>query len=265
MKTFLLIAALCFYAAGTAQVGINTVTPDVDSDLTLGSSDKGLLLNRVSLTATANATPLVAHVAGMVVYNTATAGDVTPGYYYNDGTKWVRVAGDLQNDDVVDKMTFKAEYAGAALEADGSDNLGFLTSDNAGSTNSWMNYYHWSNTQTDGGTNDYDIILRFTLPEDFIAWETNAIEIDYAATSDANFTATVYIESSAAPLASTGPATSTGINDWQVQTINSTGLTHTAGDTGIIVFKLTATDVGTAGNSAIRLGDVALNYTRSRF
>src|SRR5690606_32809402 len=28
----------------------------------------------------------------MKEYNNATAGDVTPGEYYNDGTKWVRVA-----------------------------------------------------------------------------------------------------------------------------------------------------------------------------
>ena len=31
-------------------------------------------------------------VAGMVVYNTATAGDVTPGYYGCDGTKWVKMS-----------------------------------------------------------------------------------------------------------------------------------------------------------------------------
>src|SRR5690606_20584511 len=38
-------------------------------------------------------------VAGMVVYNTATAGiapnAVTPGYYYNDGSGWVRLAADV--------------------------------------------------------------------------------------------------------------------------------------------------------------------------
>lgn len=30
--------------------------------------------------------------AGMIVYNVDTAGDVTPGYYYSDGAKWVRIA-----------------------------------------------------------------------------------------------------------------------------------------------------------------------------
>ncbi|MFV0390880.1 MAG: hypothetical protein ACK5KP_03195 [Paludibacteraceae bacterium] len=56
------------------------------------ASTKGLLLPRVMLTSTTAYAPLTAHVAAMVVYNTATAGDVTPGYYYNDGTKWMRIA-----------------------------------------------------------------------------------------------------------------------------------------------------------------------------
>lgn len=78
-----------------AQVTIGSdATPDANALLDLkqdGTTIKGLLLPRVALTATAQAAPLTAHVAGMTVYNTATAGDVKPGYYYNDGTKWVRI------------------------------------------------------------------------------------------------------------------------------------------------------------------------------
>ncbi|MBB4036843.1 hypothetical protein GGR21_002756 [Dysgonomonas hofstadii] len=55
-----------------------------------GISTKGLLLPRVSLEATTSFSPLSAHIAGMAVYNIATAGDVTPGYYFNDGTRWIR-------------------------------------------------------------------------------------------------------------------------------------------------------------------------------
>lgn len=74
-----------------AQTGIDTQTPDPDASLELGATDKGLLLNRVALTDTASSAPLSAHVTGMTVYNTATAGDVTPGYYYNNGTQWIRI------------------------------------------------------------------------------------------------------------------------------------------------------------------------------
>lgn len=55
------------------------------------SSTKGLLLPRVSLSSTTSFSPLLAHVAGMTVYNTATTNDVTPGYYYNDGIKWIKL------------------------------------------------------------------------------------------------------------------------------------------------------------------------------
>ena len=78
----------------SAQVGIGTTTPnpnallDVDATITVG----GLLLPRIGLTSTSSTAPLSAHVAGMLVYNTATNMDVTPGYYYNDGSNWVRVA-----------------------------------------------------------------------------------------------------------------------------------------------------------------------------
>ena len=59
------------------------------NDTTNGSA--GLLLPRLALVSTANPSPLTLHVAGMQVYNTVTAGNVTPGIYFNDGTKWIRV------------------------------------------------------------------------------------------------------------------------------------------------------------------------------
>src|SRR5690554_1177306 len=78
------------------KVGDNPLIINENAVLDVQSSNKGLLLPRLELTATNNVAPLSAHVEGMTVYNTATAGAgetaVTPGYYYNDGTKWVRIA-----------------------------------------------------------------------------------------------------------------------------------------------------------------------------
>lgn len=93
---FLLTGLLAIGAAaanGQLKVGNNPDVINGNSMLEVESTNKGLLLPRVALTGTANFAPLTAHVAGMVVYNTATAGDVTPGYYYNDGAKWVRTGG----------------------------------------------------------------------------------------------------------------------------------------------------------------------------
>lgn len=61
------------------------------------AKSKGLLLPKVSLLSTTNAAPLPAHIAGMIVYNTATvnntlvATNVYPGIYYNDGSAWYKM------------------------------------------------------------------------------------------------------------------------------------------------------------------------------
>lgn len=77
-----------------AQVGIGTINPNTNSllDVDATTYPGGILLPRLGLTTTTNFAPLTAHVAGMVVYNTATTGDVTPGFYYNNGAAWVRVS-----------------------------------------------------------------------------------------------------------------------------------------------------------------------------
>ena len=78
-----------------SQVGIGTNTPNSNSALDITSNSKGVLITRVTLTATNNPAPLTAHVAGMIVYNTATAGTgvtlVNPGFYYNNGSEWIRL------------------------------------------------------------------------------------------------------------------------------------------------------------------------------
>ncbi|NQY28435.1 MAG: hypothetical protein HRT69_03080 [Flavobacteriaceae bacterium] len=92
--TVLLITPLL----STAQVGIGTTTPNADAELDITSTTRGLLLPRVALSNTTNSSPLSTDVAGMTVYNTATTGDVTPGFYYNDGALWIRLGGSVSAD-----------------------------------------------------------------------------------------------------------------------------------------------------------------------
>ena len=68
-------------------------------DLNINETDdgtRGLLLPRVALVSTTNASPMNAHIPGMLVFNTATANDVTPGVYYNDGESWIRGFGEAR-------------------------------------------------------------------------------------------------------------------------------------------------------------------------
>jgi trimeric autotransporter adhesin len=90
---YLTTCCIFFAASLTAQVkiGNNPTALNSNSLLELETTNKGLLLPRISLTSTNAFAPLSAHIAGMTVYNTATVSDITPGYYYNDGAKWVRL------------------------------------------------------------------------------------------------------------------------------------------------------------------------------
>ena len=99
-KELLLVAFLGAALVTNAQVkvGDNPTTINSNSVLEIESTNKGMLLPRVELTGTTSFAPLTAHVAGMTVYNTATATDVTPGYYYNDGAKWVKLSSSSDQD-----------------------------------------------------------------------------------------------------------------------------------------------------------------------
>jgi len=63
-----------------AQVGVGTITPVGALDIT--SNDDGLLIPRVALSSTLVVLPVITGTESELVYNTATVGDVTPGFYY---------------------------------------------------------------------------------------------------------------------------------------------------------------------------------------
>jgi hypothetical protein len=77
------------------SVGINSdgSSPDASAMLDIKSTTKGFLPPRIALTAINSASPVTTPAAGLLVYNTATAGtapnNVVPGYYYWNGTAWM--------------------------------------------------------------------------------------------------------------------------------------------------------------------------------
>ncbi|MBF7093297.1 tail fiber domain-containing protein [Flavobacterium sp. ALJ2] len=75
------------------NVGLGTTTPDASAALDITSTNKGVLMPRVALKNTTDTTTITGAANSLTVYNTATASDVTPGYYYWDksGSKWVRI------------------------------------------------------------------------------------------------------------------------------------------------------------------------------
>ncbi|MES2798703.1 MAG: hypothetical protein V4638_01685 [Bacteroidota bacterium] len=91
---FILLLAVIPAFVNAQNVGIGTATPAASAKLDITSTNSGLLIPRVALTATNAVGPITAPAASLLVYNTATAGaapnNVTPGYYYWDGAAWLR-------------------------------------------------------------------------------------------------------------------------------------------------------------------------------
>jgi hypothetical protein len=85
---FLLISTGLF-----AQTGIGTITPEASAKLDVYSTNKGFLPPRIALTGTTDASTIPSPVAGLLIYNSATAGtapnNVVPGYYYWNGSAWI--------------------------------------------------------------------------------------------------------------------------------------------------------------------------------
>ena len=82
-----------------AQVGVGTTTPQASMDIT--STNDGLLIPRIALSAT-NVATVLTPTTSELVYNTATSAvgpnQVTPGFYYWDGTLWIRLSSGATND-----------------------------------------------------------------------------------------------------------------------------------------------------------------------
>ena len=108
MKTKILLSILFLLTVNTLvlaqNVGINTsgLMPDASAMLDVSATNKGLLIPRIPLTGTTDAVTIPSPATSMLVYNTATAGsapnNVSPGYYYWNGTSWVGFVTGIKND-----------------------------------------------------------------------------------------------------------------------------------------------------------------------
>lgn len=95
----LLLPALSFICviSGLAQVAISTdgSAPASSAMLEVRSAGKGFLLSRVSLASATDVTTVPAPATGLLVFNInqSMANGGGTGFYYYNGTKWVKLAG----------------------------------------------------------------------------------------------------------------------------------------------------------------------------
>ncbi len=98
----LLLFAL--YSGAQVKIGDNPNTINTNSLLEMESSNKGFLPPRVALNSVSSVAPLTGTVpSGMLVFSTG--GTLSDGYYYWNGTEWVRIGDGKTN------MVFKSANA----------------------------------------------------------------------------------------------------------------------------------------------------------
>lgn len=106
LTLFLIVILFIVSIGNTQNVSINGdgSNPDASAMLDIKASDKGLLIPRVTLTGTDDNTTISSPAAGLLIYNTATAGTpgtnaVSPGFYYYNGSSWAKVGTGVTDND----------------------------------------------------------------------------------------------------------------------------------------------------------------------
>ena len=119
---FILIFQLSGFSQNAGISPTGATAPDASAGLDVNFPTSGILIPRVALTSTTSFLPLASHVAGMLVYNTANAGDVAPGFYFDNGTGWVpslpkaNAAGEMQYWDGIKWVTIPTGQPGQLLQ-----------------------------------------------------------------------------------------------------------------------------------------------------
>ncbi len=98
-----------------AQIGVQTDNPDASSVLDIVSSDKGLLIPRVSLTSSLSSpSPVTSPATGLLVYNSGSSQD--HGFYFWTGSMWKM----LKPDEIADVQGPSSSTDNAIARFDGT-------------------------------------------------------------------------------------------------------------------------------------------------
>jgi hypothetical protein len=73
-------------------IGPDTFDPDASAGVEMRFTNKGLLIPRVALTSSTDQTTIPSPANSLLVYNLGTGGLTPAGYYYWDGSQWVKFA-----------------------------------------------------------------------------------------------------------------------------------------------------------------------------
>jgi len=213
-----------------------TANPTSNDDITKGYGVGTIWIN----TSTENAWVSVVHTSGSAVWKQIDGGNLS----------WANLPVRSK------EIGLAPEYPDAVLQADTTNNVGSMTA-GYDSVN-LHNYYNWTSSQ--GTLQDYDIVTRIKLPQDFDSWDaSNPITFNYKTSdaSTANNKLDIYLLDTTNTVASLTGNTGLASASWATysSTNNLSGGTWTPGQ--FITVKVRC--YGLTGKSA-QAGEITLKY-----
>ena len=234
-----------------------------DLILTADTTNNRVKIANSTSAAAADVTLLVLDSAPSTVTPTGTAGAM---YYDSTNNKFMCYTtawGDCNNGasgGLTRTVTLVPEYAGGVLRADGTNNLGTMTSDAVSGLTLAQgykhNYYQW--TTTNSSAQDYGIIVNTALPSEYASGLAN-LKIWANTTNLTGATGTIQFRNNAGTICYAAPVsiTPTAINTWQQKTVGAmSGCTFAANDIVTITISVSA-----ASNAIFKVGEITFTYT----
>lgn len=168
------------------------------------------------------------------------------------------------------QVTLSPEFPGATLTGDGSSNTGTMTSDFCEQTASTdipdtntsvcdtagdiHNYYSW--TTAEASAQDYDIWIRWRVPDNFSAWaSSNPVKVFGKRTDITNNAVNVYIYDTVGTVETNANGAQVAGTTWTQTSISSLAGTYTAGSYMTIRIKVTADT-----SDSVQVGEINLDY-----
>jgi hypothetical protein len=259
---------------GTADVGnFNITGTGIAAILQAGTSVRTSLLDTISAGAlnlgTTNATSIVlAQNTSVSAGKTLTVGDATNYVKFSSNFS---TSGRLYGGTGRPTRQIKLipEFVGSVFRADGTNNIGYMTSDFISGLSSTYgykhNYYAWATDQT-GTPQDYDINVLYQLPSDFDDSSTSSgfvsgsLKLWVQADSTTSTSVAYEIKDVDGTSCSSGTITFTDAN-WKQATLTTPssggGCTYAANDLLTITFKPSAISPQT---NYVRIGEFQYDY-----
>jgi len=155
------------------------------------------------------------------------------------------------------EVNMHAEFPNASYQADATENTGQLSVSLDNIT--LRNFYLWTSSRTT--LQDYDIVVRVSLPADFVRWDAAPLSVSYRTTSAdaANSKVDVSVfDTNGTPVSLGGSATGLASTSWGTSALTFAGApTWTAGQEFLVKFKLHTKD-----NYQSHVGSIKLKYVR---